>query len=111
MANTPKIAYKFQNVEPQVQAKIQDLVQTNLEGKLDSYLKKIYKNKTDAEVRIEYKLTQNKQKKYECSFIFDFDGEHFIYESKVAFKFPEDLVNHAFKHFKEYLSKQESKSE
>lgn len=107
MVNQPKVAHKFQDVEPRVQENIMKLVQMNIDGKLDSYLKKVYKNKEDAEVRIEYKIIQNKQKKYECSFLFDFDGKTFMYESKVAFKFPEDLVNHAFKHFKEYMSKQE----
>ena len=107
MANQIKVAHKFQDVEPQVQEQVKKLVQINIDGKLDSYLKKVYKDKEDAEVRIEYKLTLNKQKKYECSFLFDFVGQTFVYESKVAFKFPEDLVNHAFKHFKEYLSKQE----
>ena len=108
MVHQPKVTPNFQGVEPAVQEKIKKLVQMNIDGKLDSYLKKIYKHKEDAEVRIEYKLVWNKQKKYECSFLFDFDGETFMYKSKVAFKFPEDLVNHAFEHFKEYLSKQEN---
>lgn len=111
MLYQPKVSHKFQNVEPAVQDQVKKLVQINIDGKLDSYLKKIYKNKSDAEIRIEYKLSQNKQKKYECSFLFDFDGQNFMYESKVAFKFPEDLVNHAFKHFKEYLSRQGSSIE
>ncbi len=111
MLNKPKVTPNFQWVEPMVQEQIKHLVQVNIDGKLDSYLKKIYKHKADAEIRIEYKLIWNKQKKYECSFLFDFDGETFMYKSKVAFKFPEDLVNHAFEHFKEYMSKQESKPE
>lgn len=106
MAAHPKVAYTFQQVEPKVQEQIKDLVQKNIEGKMDSYFKKIYKNKPTAEVRIDYRISFNKKGKYEACFIFDFDGKHFVYESKVAFKFPEDLVNHAFKHFKEFLSKQ-----
>lgn len=111
MTQQPIVSYKFHNVEPRVQEQIKDLVQKNIEGKMDSYFKKIYKNKPTAEVRIEYKMNFNKQGKYESSFVFDFDGKNFIYDSKVAFKFPEDLVNHAFNHFKEFLSKQESKQE
>ena len=111
MVNQPKVTPNFQGVEPMVQEQVKKLVQGNIDGKLDSYLKKIYKHKTDAEVRIEYTLKGNKQKKYECSFLFDFDGQTFMYKSKVAFKFPEDLVNHAFEHFKEYMSKQENKPE
>ena len=111
MSWTPIVAYKFVDVDVDTQEKIKQLVQTNIDGKLDSYLKKVYKNKADAEVRISYTLTLNKQKKYECHFIFDFDGEQFVYDSKVAFKFAEDLINHAFKHFKEYLSKHEINEE
>lgn len=109
--SVPYISYTFDAIPQEVQDTIKIIVQKNLEGKMDSYLKKIYKNKPDAEVRIEYKFSQDKQKKYGCTFIFDFDGHHFMYESKVPFKFPEDLVNHAFKHAKEYLSKQDSLSE
>lgn len=105
MTQQPAISYKFNDVPVEIQENIKLLVQKNVDGKLDSYLKKIYKNKLNAEIRIEYKISQNKQKKYESNFIFDVDGKNFVYESKVAFKFPEDLVNHAFKHFKEALSK------
>lgn len=107
----PIVSYKFHEVEPNVQEQVKIIVQKNIEGKMDSYLKKIYKHKPTAEVRIDYKMNGTKQGKYESSFVFDFDGKTFIYDSKVAFKFPEDLVNHAFTHFKEFLSKQESKSE
>jgi hypothetical protein len=31
-----------------------------------------------------------------------------LYTNKIAFKYIEDIVNHAFKHFKEFLSNQES---
>ena len=109
--NNPIISYTFTDVAQEIQDTIKSIVQKNLEGKMDAYLKKITKNKQDAEIRIEYKFAQDKQKKYSCNFIFDFDGLHFMYESKVPFKFPEDLVNHAFKHAKEFLSKQESLSE
>lgn len=111
MMNNPIISYTFTDVTQEIQDTIKTIVQKNLEGKMDAYLKKITKNKQDAEIRIEYKFAQDKQKKYSCTFIFDFDGLHFMYESKVPFKFPEDLVNHAFKHAKEFLSKQESLSE
>ena len=109
--SVPYISYTFDAIPQEVQDTIKTIVQKNLEGKMDSYLKKIYKNKPDAEVHIEYKFNQDKQKKYNCNFIFDFDGQHFMYESKVPFKFPEDLVNHAFKHAKEYLSSRDTPSE
>jgi len=111
MVNNPTLSYTFADVPQEVQDTIKTIVHKNLEGKMDSYLKKITKKKEDAEIRIEYKFTQDKQKKYACTFNFDFDGLHFMYESKVPFKFPEDLVNHAFRHAKEFLSKQTSLSE
>ncbi|MFA7717287.1 MAG: hypothetical protein WC875_01055 [Candidatus Absconditabacterales bacterium] len=107
MVSQPIVSYKFNDVPVEVQEQIKTLVQKNIDGKLDSYLKKIYKNKSSAIVRIDYKITCDKKKKYTGDFLFDFDGKNFIYENKVAFKFPEDVINHAFKHFKEFLSKQE----
>jgi len=103
----PVVSYMFTEVPVEVQESIKLLTHKNIEGKLDSNIKKIYKNKANAEVRIDYKINQTKQKRYEGNFLFDFDGKSFVYESKVGFKFPEDLVNHAFKHFKEFLSKNE----
>ena len=107
MANKPVISYQFIDVPVDKQEIVKEIVQKNLDVKMDSYLKKIY-NKDTAEVRIEYKITENKQKKYEGVFNFSFDGETFLYTNKIAFKYIEDIVNHAFKHFKEFLSKQEN---
>lgn len=108
MAKKPVISYQFTDVSAEKQEIVKDIVQKNLDVKMDSYLKKIYANKDTAEVRIEYKITENKQKKYEWAFNFIFDGKTFLYTNKVAFKYIEDIVNHAFKHFKEFLSRQES---
>lgn len=83
---------------------VKDLVQKNLEGKMDSYFKKIEAKKGSAEIRIDYKITENKKGKYEWSFNFVLDGKILLYTNKVAFKLMEDVVNHAFKHFKESLA-------
>lgn len=107
MANKPIISYQFIDVSTDKQEIVKEIVQKNLDVKMDSYLKKIY-NKDTAEVRIEYKITETKQKKYEGVFNFSFDGKTFLYTNKIAFKYIEDIVNHAFKHFKEFLSKQEN---
>ena len=104
----PVISYQFVDVPADKKEIVKDIVQKNLDVKMDSYLKKIYTKKDTAEIRIEYKITETKQKKYEWVFNFSFDGKTFLYNNKVAFKFVEDIVNHAFKHFKEFLSRQEN---
>lgn len=106
MSNTPIVSHKFYNVPQEQQSLIKEIVNKNIQWKMDSYLQKIYSNKKDAEVRIEYKISQNKKNKYEASFNFYYDWKLFPYTSSVWFKFVEDLVNHAFKRFKERLSKQ-----
>lgn len=100
----PVISYQFINMGKDKQELVKDIVQKNLDGKMDSYFKKISTKKDHAEIRIDYKITENKQGKYEWTFNFDLDGKIFLYNNKVAFKFVEDIVNHAFKHFKESLS-------
>ncbi len=107
MSSKPIVSHKFYNVPENEQKIIQDIVEKNIEWKMDSYLQKIYANKHDAEVRIDYKISQNKKKKYEANFNFFYDGKVFPYSNSVGFKYVDDLVNHAFKHFKEQLSKQE----
>ncbi len=108
MGKKPVVSYQFTDVPADKQELVKQIVQKNLDVKMDSYLKKIYTNKDEAEVRIEYKITENKQKKYQWSFNFTYDGKSFLYTNKIAFKYIEDIVNHAFKHFKEFLSNQES---
>jgi len=108
MAKKPVISYQFIDVPTDKQELVKQIVQKNLDVKMDSYFKKIYTNKDTVDVRIEYKIAENKQKKYEWTFNFSYDGKTFLYNNKVAFKYIEDIVNHAFKHFKEFLSKQEN---
>ncbi len=105
MAEKPvEVSYSFYNVPWYKQTVIKDIVDKNIDGKLDAYLKKVY-TKKDAEIRLNYKIQKNKQGRYEAKFLFDCDGQVFTYSSKVWFKYVEDLVNHAFKRFKEFLSK------
>jgi hypothetical protein len=65
MAKTPVISYQFVDVSADKQEVVKDIVQKNLEGKMDSYFKKIYAKSDTAEIRIDYKIIENKQKKYE----------------------------------------------
>lgn len=65
MEKKPIISYQFIDVPEDKQELVKEIVQKNVDVKMDSYLKKIYTNKDTAEIRIEYKITENKQKKYE----------------------------------------------
>lgn len=107
MTNKPVISYKFANLDEKEQSLVKEIVEKNVGVKLDSYLKKIYSRNENAKVRIDYTIQKNKQDKYEWSFVFLFDGQTFPYRNTTAFKYVEDVVNHAFKHFKEFLSKQQ----
>jgi len=106
MSKKPIIAYQFINVSQDKEKLVKDIVEKNLDGKMDSYFKKIYTKKETAEIRIDYTIQEDKKGKYEGSFKFNYDGKNFLYTNKRAFKFVEDIVNHAFKRFKEFLSKQ-----
>jgi hypothetical protein len=77
---------KFNNVSQQDKEFVQEIVQKNMKGKLDSYLKKIFNRKDDAEVNIKYTITfHDDSKKYDADFIFKYDGDEFIYK-KEGFK-------------------------
>lgn len=102
--NPIQISSNFYNVPEIKQFIIKNIVTRNINGKLDAYLNKILVKK-DAQVRIDYKIQQNRQGKYEAKFLFYTDGSLFAYASKTWFKYVEDLVNHAFDRFKEHLSK------
>jgi hypothetical protein len=100
-----KLLPKFNNVSEQDKKFVQKIVQDNIMGKLDSYLKKVLTGKQDAEVSIKYTISYHEEsKKYDADLIFKYDGSEFIYK-KEGFKILSDLVNHAFQHFKETLSK------
>lgn len=105
MANTPVVSYQFVDVPTNMQEEIKNLVQKNLEGKMDSYLKKIYSKKETAEIRIEYIISKNKQGKRTGDFKFSYDGDLFKRSTgEGGFKIIEDIPNHAFEHFKKHLS-------
>ena len=101
----PVISHQFINMEKEKDKEemVKNLVQKNLEGKMDSYFKKI-NAKSSAEIRLEYRISKNEQGKYEGAFNLLLDGKILPYKNKVPFKYVEDIVNHAFKHFKESLS-------
>lgn len=102
--NAIQVTSNFYNVPEIKQFIIKNIVTKNFNGKLDVYLKKVFA-KQDAKIRLDYKVQQNKQSKYEAKFLFTVDGKPFAYSNKTGFKYVEDLVNHAFDRYKEHLSK------
>ncbi len=99
-----KINYRFVDITPALQQDIKELVEKNISGKLDRYLKSILDKKEDAEIIIDISIKKNKQWKYEGSFRFDVDGNLIVYHNDIPFKNINDLVNHAFDHLKITLS-------
>jgi len=95
----PSVTFKFYNLTQVEELQIKELVFKNIQVKADAYLKSIFTNNKDAEVKIDYKIQKNKKNRFEASFRFTYDGKMFVYKNKTAFKYTEDLVNHAFAHF------------
>lgn len=103
VSHNVSIVAKLYNVELVMQDVIKKAVSKNLAGKMDSYLKKL-STKKDAIVSLDYKIERNKHHKYDGKFRLFFDGKQYMYMTKTSFKFVEDIVSHAFDHFKLMLS-------
>lgn len=110
MEKKPIISYQFVDVPANMQEIVKELVKKNLEGKMDSYFKKIYSKKDTAEIRIDYSIIKNKQGKWIGDFKFNYDGELFKRTTgDSGFKIIEDVPIHAFDHFKTHLSDKSDK--
>ncbi|MEI6118793.1 MAG: hypothetical protein WCP92_06305 [bacterium] len=110
MAKKPVVAYQFLDIPANMQEIVKEIVAKNLEGKMDSYFKKIYANKDTAEIRIDYVIAKNKQGKWKGDFKFTYDGKIFTWTTgDGGFKIIEDIPNHAFEHFKTHLSNKSEK--
>ncbi len=110
MGKQPAISYQFVEVPANMQEIVKEIVQKNIEGKMDSYFKKIYNKKDTAEIRIDYIISKNKQGKRAGDFKFNYDGELFKRSTgEGGFKIIEDIPNHAFEHFKMHLSDKSEK--
>ena len=74
---------KFNDVSKQEQELVKEIVQKNMESKMDSYLKKIFSKSPDTQLRIRYTITFHEDtKKYDADFIFAYDGNEFIYKKE-----------------------------
>lgn len=78
------------------------LVKTNLEVKLNSYLKK-YEDKEDAKWSITVKINKNKKDLFDWVLQAHLDKDDFRYERQ-DYKNLDDLINNLFEHFKLELS-------
>lgn len=80
---------------------IERLVDENVEGKLDSYLRK-YKEGTECDLIVH--VSGNKKGNFNGSVQLDADGATYRSERE-DYKKLDDLINHLFDHVKEQLSK------
>lgn len=98
-----KVSYNLEWMTDLLEEDLKDLVEKNIKEHQDSYLNKIL-SKKDAEIMIDVRIQKNKQEKYEWSVEFMLDWKKALYHTNVPFKNVTDVVNHAFKHLKEYIS-------
>lgn len=98
-----KLVAQYEDITSWLQDDLETIIKNHLLKYEDSYFKTYLKN-PDAEILLYVSYTKNKQEKYEGKFKFVLDHEEFYRENNVPFKEPFDVVNHAFKHLKEYIS-------
>lgn len=98
-----KLISKYENITPALEADLETLTQNQLLKYQDSYLKP-FLQKADAIVTVNCTFTKNKQDKFEGKYRFNLDGKEYNRNNDVPFKEPFDVVNHAFKHLKEFLA-------
>lgn len=97
----PNVVYKLENITEVMEEELKQLVDKNLEGKMESSLKKVYAKSDDVEVLI--RVTVEKVSDgYNGSFKFEYDGIVLPYD-RDGFEILEDLVNHAFDNFKQRI--------
>lgn len=97
----PNVVYKLENVTAVMEKELKQLVDKNLEGKMESSLKKIYAKWDDVSVIV--RITVSKVSEgYDGNFKIEYDGIWLDYDRK-SFEILEDLVNHAFDNFKQRI--------
>ncbi|MBP9780044.1 hypothetical protein KBD33_05490, partial [Candidatus Gracilibacteria bacterium] len=78
------------------------IIEKNLQGKIDSYIKK--HNKDDAPIRVEITLKREKDAKASGKLVVTIVGKAYRSERE-NFDNVHDLVNHLFTHLKDQLAK------
>jgi len=103
----PRVLYTFSDLDESEKTLVRSVVEKNLSEKMSSYLNKISKHSPDAEVRFEVTIHKNKRTTggYDGSFLFFYSGQtSSVPYQREDFTRLDDLVNHAFDHFKQHLS-------
>ncbi len=93
-----KIQKNLQKIKTEDHGAIDRLIEANVSGKLDSYLKR-YTKEEGAEVRLSLVLEENKKGEFDGSLRIQADGRDFA-SKREDFRSLEDLVNHLFDHVK-----------
>ena len=96
------VKYQFGEITDALKEDLKSLVEKNLQEKMSAYLAPIFE-KEGAEIHLEYKIDKTANSLYSGIFSMAIDGQTLRYEREDFVK-PDDLVNHAFDHFKESLA-------
>ena len=96
---TPNVVYNLKLTNPVMEAELKQLVEKNLEGKMESSLKKIYAKGDDVSIIVRITVSETSEG-YDGGFKFEFDGQSLEYDRE-WFEILSDLVNHAFDNFKQ----------
>ena len=80
---------------------VEELVNENLKNKLNNYLSRF--DKKNAEWTIELSVDKNKKSLFDWKLMINLDWNAFRYERE-DYKNLDDLINHLFDRFKEWLS-------
>lgn len=92
-----KIQKNLQKIKAEDHEAIDRLIDANVNGKLDSYLKRYAKE--DQEILLSLLLEENKKGEFDGSLRIQADGADFA-SKREDFRSLEDLVNHLFDHVK-----------
>lgn len=92
-----KIQKNLRKIREEDYEAIDRLIDANVNGKLDSYLKRY--DKEGKEVRFSLTLEENKKGEFDGSLRVQADADDFA-SSREDFRLLEDLVNHLFDHIK-----------
>jgi len=105
---SPHVVYTFADLDETEKNLVRSVVDKNLSEKMSSYLNKVIKHSSDVEIRFDITIHKNKRTTggYDGSFLFFYSGQSSpVLYKREDFARLDDLVNHAFDHFKQHLSK------
>lgn len=101
--DTPEIILHAADFSEEMKKSLNEYIEKNLSGKLDSYIKK--HEKPNSPVRIELTAKRHKEEKLYDGKVSLTVGKSQYRSDRENFKNLDDLVNHLFTHLKEQMSK------